>query len=188
VAIVGKVVGLWTLGCQLFGVERFLMMTVDEPDMAARCSDRLKEIAITFGLAQIAAGADALTVAEGAIGDLCSAEYYRRFLLILHICGDTIDRMDDVATSGAAMFHFDSKSDPVRAKAIVGDRIGLVGNIDNVQAMYARGPEVVRYEIRACLDAGINMIAPGCAIPLATRLENLLEIPRAVEEWSSERA
>lgn len=80
--------------------------------------------------------------------------------LILHICSDTIDRMDYVATSGAAMFHFDSKSDPVRAKAIVGDRIGLVGNIDNVQAMYARGPEVVRYEIRACLDAGINMIAP----------------------------
>ena len=52
-------------------------MTLDEPDMAARCLDRLKEIAITFGLAQIAARTDALTVAEGVIGDLCSGEYYR---------------------------------------------------------------------------------------------------------------
>jgi uroporphyrinogen-III decarboxylase len=86
------------------------------------------------------------------------------------------------------MFHFDSKSDPEQAKAIVGNRIGLVGNIDNVQTMYARGPEVVRDEVRACLDAGIDMIAPGCSIPLATKLENLVEIPRAVEEWSRERA
>ncbi len=68
------------------------------------------------------------------------------------------------------------------------DRIGLVGNIDNVQTMYARGPEVVRSEVRACLDAGVDMIAPGWAIPLGTRLENLVEIPRAVEEWSRERA
>jgi [methyl-Co(III) methanol-specific corrinoid protein]:coenzyme M methyltransferase len=43
VAIVGKVVGLGTLAYQLFGVERLLMMTVDEPDMAARCLDRLKD-------------------------------------------------------------------------------------------------------------------------------------------------
>ena len=170
-------------------------MTLDEPDMAARCLDRLKEIAITFGLAQIAAGTDALTVAEGAIGDLCSGEYYRRFLLelhqemaerldvtlILHICGDSIDRMDYVDTKGAAIFHFDSKSVPEQAKAIVGDRIGLVGNIDNEQTMYARGPEVVRSEVRACLDAGIDMIAPGYAIPQATRLENLVEISRAGE-------
>ena len=35
------------------------------------------------------------------------------------------------------------------------------------------------------MDAGIEMIAPECAIPLATKLENLLEIPRAVKEWES---
>ena len=200
VAIIGKVVGLWTLAYQLFGVERFLMMTVDEPDAAMRCLDGLKEIAVLFGLAQMAAGADALTVAEGAIGDLCSGEYYRRFLqerhremaerldvpLIVHVCGDTIDRMDYVAASGAAAFHFDSKNNPEQARAIVGDRIRLVGNIDNVQTMYARGPDAVRGEVRVCLDAGIDMIAPGCAIPLATRLENLIEIPKAVEEWSRE--
>ena len=33
------------------------------------------------------------------------------------------------------------------------------------------------------MDAGIEMIAPECAIPLATKLENLLEIPRAVKQW-----
>ena len=32
------------------------------------------------------------------------------------------------------------------------------------------------------------MIAPECAIPLATKLENLIKIPKAVEDWHSERA
>ena len=36
------------------------------------------------------------------------------------------------------------------------------------------------------IDAGIDMIAPECAIPLATKLENLLEIPKAVRDWSEE--
>ena len=198
VAIVGKAIGLWTMAYQVFGVENFLMMTVDDPDMARRCLDRLKEVIMLSAEAQVAAGADVLTVAEGAMGDLVSGEYYRRFLLelhqemaerlevplVLHICGDSTDRLDYVAESGAAMFHFDSKTDPQRAKDIVGDRIGLVGNVDNAVTLYARGPAEVRGEVNRCLDAGINMIAPGCAIPLATRLENLIEIPSAVQDWS----
>ncbi|MDP6063661.1 MAG: uroporphyrinogen decarboxylase family protein [SAR202 cluster bacterium] len=49
--------------------------------------------------------------------------------LILHICGDSIDRMDYVDTIGAAIFHFDSKSDPEQAKVIVGERIRLVATL-----------------------------------------------------------
>ena len=30
------------------------------------------------------------------------------------------------------------------------------------------------------------MIAPECAVPLATKLENLVEIPKAVVEWTME--
>ena len=30
-------------------------------------------------------------------------------------------------------------------------------------------------------DAGVDLIAPECAIPLQTKLENLLEIPKAVK-------
>ena len=36
------------------------------------------------------------------------------------------------------------------------------------------------------MDAGVDMIAPECAIPLASKLENLLEIPRAVKDWCRE--
>ena len=143
-----------------------------------------------------------MTFPDHATGDLVSGEYYERFLLdihqemveclkvplILHICGNTLDRMDYIARSGMAAFHFDSKNDPQQAMDIVDGRIALIGNINNPETLYARGPEEVRQEVYRCLDAGVNLIAPECAIPLATRLENLLEIPKAVRDWSTERA
>ena len=200
VAIIGKTMGPWTLGYHVFGVEPFLLGTVDNPDETMRAMHKLKELSVLFGEAQIDAGADALTFPDHATGDLVSGDYYRRFLqdihtemaerlnvpLILHICGRTIDRMPYIAQTGMASFHFDSKNDPHEAMAAVNGGIGLVGNINNPETLYARGPEQVRREVYRCLDAGVQMIAPECAVPLATKIENLMAIPQAVKDWTAE--
>ncbi len=202
VAILGKTMGPWTLAYHVFGVESFLLMTIDDPALTMECLNRLKEISVLYGQAQIDSGADALTFPDHATGDLVSGEYYRKFLLelhqemverlevplILHICGNTLDRMGYIAQSGMAMFHFDSKNDPQAAMDAVAGGIGLVGNINNPETLYARGPEEVRAEVYRCMDAGVNMIAPECAVPLATKLENLLEIPKAVKAWTEEHS
>jgi len=202
VAIIGKTMGPWTLAYHVFGVENFLLMTVDDPAEVMRILHKLKEISVLFGEAQIAAGVDALTFPDHATGDLVSGEYYRRFLqdihtemtealpvpLILHICGATLDRMPYIAETGMASFHFDSKNDPQEAMDAVDGKIGLVGNINNPTTLYARGPAEVREEVFKCLDAGVQMIAPECAIPLATKLENLIAIPDAVKEWHETHA
>ena len=201
VAIIGKTMGPWTLAYHVFGVESFLLGTVDDPTETMKCLEKLTEISILMGQAQIDAGADALTFPDHATGDLVSGEYYKRFLqdihsqmvdklpspLILHICGKTIDRMPYIAQTGMASFHFDSKNDPQEAMDAVNGGIGLVGNINNPETLYARGPSEIRNEVYKCLDAGVQMIAPECAIPLATKIENLIEIPTAVKEWTAER-
>lgn len=200
VAILGKTMGPWTLAYHVFGVQQFLLMSIDEPDMALRCLHLLKEVAVLHGEAQIAAGADALTFPDHATGDLVSGDYYKQFLLeihqemverihaplILHICGRTLDRMDYIAQSGMAAFHFDSKNDPQESMDVVDGRIALVGNINNPETLYSGNPEDVRREVYKCMDAGVNMIAPECAVPLSARLENVLEIPRAVKPWCEE--
>ena len=201
VAIVGKTMGPWTLGYHVFGVEPFLLGTVDNPDETMRALHKLKEISVLFGEAQIEAGADALTFPDHATGDLVSGEYYKRFLqdihaemverlpvpLILHICGRTIDRMPYIAQTGMASFHFDSKNDPQQAMDAVNGGIGLVGNINNPETLYARGPGEVQKEVYRCLEAGVQMIAPECAVPLATKIENLMAIPQAVKDWTAAR-
>ena len=201
-AVIGKTMGPWTLGYHCFGVEPFLLMSMDDPGKTKLCLDRMKKATIDFGLAQIEAGADALTLPDHATGDLVSGEYYKRYLLelhqefvealpvplILHICGRTVDRMDYIAQSGMAAFHYDSKNAAAESMAIVGDRIALVGNINNPETLYARGPEEVRGEVIRNLDAGVPLIGPECAIPLQTSIENLKEIPRTVRDWHREHS
>jgi MtaA/CmuA family methyltransferase len=201
VAIIGKTMGPWSLGYHCFGVEPFLLLSLDDPAKTKVCLDRLKEATIEFGLAQIEAGADALTLPDHATGDLVSGDYYRRYLLdlhvefaerlpvplILHICGRTVDRMGYIAETGMAAFHYDSKNGAAESMAAVDGKIALVGNVNNPETLFARGPEQVREEVRANLDAGVQMVGPECAIPLQTAIENLRAIRQAVLEWHAEQ-
>ena len=59
----------------------------------------------------------------------------------------------------------------------------LVGNVNNPETLYARGPEAVREEVVRNLEAGVQLIGPECAIPLQTSIENLVEIKKAVVDW-----
>ena len=202
VAIVGKTMGPWSLGYHCFGVEPFLLLSLDDPGATKQCLEKLKQVTIDFGLAQIEAGADALTLPDHATGDLVSGDYYRRYLrdmhiefveripipLIMHICGRTVDRMEYIAQTGFAAFHYDSKNDPAESMAIMKNRISLVGNINNPETLYAKGPEEVRQQVWKNLDAGVQLVGPECAIPLQTTVENLKEIPRAVREWHRQHA
>ncbi|MBM3774980.1 MAG: MtaA/CmuA family methyltransferase [Acidobacteria bacterium] len=202
VAIIGKTMGPWSLGYHCFGVEPFLLMSLDDPGRTKLCLDKLKQVTIDFGLAQIEAGADALTLPDHATGDLVSADYYTRYLrdlhiefaerikapLILHICGRTVDRMEPIAQTGMAAFHYDSKNQPAESMAVVKQRISLVGNINNPETLFSKGPEEVRQEVYKNLDAGVQLVGPECAIPLQTAIENLKEIPKAIRDWHRQRA
>ena len=175
-------------------------MSLDDPGKTKLCLDRMKEATIQFGIAQVEAGADAITLPDHATGDLVSGEYYKRYLrelhiefveqiripIILHICGKTVDRMEYIAQTGMAAFHYDSKNEPSESVAIVKNRMSLVGNVNNPQTLFSKGPETVRKEVEKNLEAGVQLIGPECAIPLQTAIENLKEIPLAVTDWHRE--
>jgi [methyl-Co(III) methanol-specific corrinoid protein]:coenzyme M methyltransferase len=194
VAIVGKVMGPWTLAYHTHGIQEFLIETKLDPDKVYRFLDRLKEITVLFGAAQIHAGADILCIADHATGDLVSPRTYHDFLLpyhqeltqrlgcpmVLHICGNTYDRLDDICKSGFDAFHFDSKVDARKAVERIAGRISLIGNINNPEILLNGSPERVAERARYALEMGVNIVGPECAIPLQTPLENLREITRSL--------
>jgi [methyl-Co(III) methanol-specific corrinoid protein]:coenzyme M methyltransferase len=96
--------------------------------------------------------------------------------------------MEYIAQTGMAAFHYDSKNQPQESIDIIKNRISLVGNINNPETLFSKGPEVVREEVYRNLDAGVNLVGPECAIPLQTSLENLKEISRAVQDWHRDHA
>ncbi len=195
VAIVGKVMGPWTLSYHLRGINEFLLETLTDPDKVRRFLDRLKLVPVLFGKAQIAAGADVLCLADHATGDLVRGSMYRDFLqpihreiiqeigspIVLHICGNTLDRLGYIADAGFDAFHFDSKVDAVAAVKAVGDRLSLLGNVNNPDVLYSGTPEQAEAQARYAVAAGVRIVGPECAVPLRTPIANLKAIVRAVD-------
>lgn len=187
VAIVGKVFGPWTLGYHMFGVEEFLIHTLLDPDAIKRVMAMLKEVTVAFGTAQIEAGADALCLADHATRDLCSPDAYQEFLmathaelvgrlacpLVLHICGDTSDRIGMIRQTGVACFHFDSKVPAAAARELAGPRMSLMGGTSNLDIIRKGTEELIRQDVREKVAAGIDVIGPECAVPLDASYRNM---------------
>jgi [methyl-Co(III) methanol-specific corrinoid protein]:coenzyme M methyltransferase len=196
VAIIGKVMGPWTLSYHLHGLQEFLTETITAPEAVHGFLHALKEVTLCFGQAQLEAGADLLCLADHATGDLVSAECYRDFLLpvhqeiagkltcpiILHICGDTTNRLEYIAQTGFSAFHFDSKVKANIARGIVGKRIALVGNINNPETLLSGSEEAVRVEAGNALRHGVDVLAPECAVPLRTPVRNLKILSELVRQ------
>ncbi|HTP08437.1 MAG TPA: MtaA/CmuA family methyltransferase [Anaerolineae bacterium] len=202
VAVIGKVMGPWTLSYHVHGLQDFLLETLTAPAKVRGFLDRLKEVTVLFGQAQIAAGADVLCIADHATGDLVSPKMYRDFLLpyhreltqrlgcptVLHICGNTLSRIQYIRESGFDAFHFDSKVDALKAVEAAAGQISLIGGVSNIQALYYGTPELVVEQADKAVQAGVRIIGPECAVPLRTPLENLKAIARVREKRAENRA
>jgi MtaA/CmuA family methyltransferase len=157
---------------------------------------QLMPATVAFANAQFAAGADIVVLADHATRNLVGPYHYRDLLLpihqevtaqingplILHVCGNCSDRLELFAQSGVDGYHFEWQVDAKDAVRRVGDKISLVGNVNNPRVLLQGTPEDVYRQARYAIEAGVNIIAPECAIPLSTPLANLRAIVEAALE------
>jgi len=197
VAVFGKVMGPWTLAYHMAGTQNFLLhVGLGETEKINKMLRQLMPVSIIFAKAQFRAGADVVCLADHITGDLASPRHYEELLmplhkeitaqiggpLILHVCGNCNDRLELFAQAGFDAYHFEWQMGPRNVVERVGDRISLVGCINNPQTLYQGTPEDVYHQAREAIEAGVNIIGPECAIPLATPLENLKAIVEAVRQ------
>jgi [methyl-Co(III) methanol-specific corrinoid protein]:coenzyme M methyltransferase len=196
VAIIGKVMGPWTISYHMAGTENFLLWSAAEPDKVHRFLEALKEVTVLFAKAQFQAGADVVVLADHATGDLVSPKTYAQFLLplhkelvqriggplILHICGNCADRLRMFVEAGFDGYHFEWQVDAREAVKVVNREMSLVGNVNNPTALLRGTPEDVHQQVRYSVQAGVDIIAPECAVPLQTPLRNLRAIVEAAQE------
>ena len=197
VAIIGKVMGPWTMSYHMAGTQHFLLaLGMGETAKVAKMLRQLMPATIAFINAQFCAGADIVVLADHATGDLVGPYHYEEHLLpihqeitaqvggplILHVCGNCSDRLELFAQSGVDCYHFEWQVDSRKAVSRIGEKIALVGNINNPRVLLQGTPEDVYQQARYAIAAGVDIIAPECAIPLSTPLENLRAIVEAARE------
>lgn len=197
VAIVGKVMGPWTLSYHMAGTQNFLLQIgMGEKERVVKMMRQLMPVTIAFARAQFQAGADVVVLADHVTGDLAGPYHYQELLLpihkeitsqvggplILHVCGNCNDRLELFAEAGFEAYHFEWQMDAKAVVRRVGHLMSLVGCINNPQVLYQGTPDDAYEQARYAIEAGVNIIGPECAIPLATPLENLKAVVAAVRE------
>ncbi|MBN2034815.1 MAG: MtaA/CmuA family methyltransferase [Deltaproteobacteria bacterium] len=197
VAIVGKVMGPWTLSYHMAGTQNFLLAVgMGETAKVTKMLRQLMPVTMAFANAQFAAGADVVVLADHATRNLVGPYHYKDILLpihqeitgqmggplILHVCGNCSDRLEMFAETGVDAYHFEWQIDAKEAVRRIGDRISLVGNVNNPQTLLQGTPEDVYKQARYAIEAGVHIIGPECAIPLSTPLENLQAVVEAAQE------
>ena len=150
-------------------------------------SSPLKEVTIAFGRAQMQAGADVICVADHITGGMVSPLVYRDLVLpmhqeiverlggptVLHCGGNTTDRVHYFAQAGFDCYHFESQVDLAAVVAATAGKMTLMGNINNPDLLLAGTPAQVADACHLALDSGVQILAPECAVPLTTPLNNL---------------
>ena len=192
-----KVTGPFTIACAVFGAERILLATLEEPEAVKRVMELMAQVAIALSRAAIDAGADTITLSDPvASGDLLSGGQYAEFALpyeakvfatvkdvptALHICGYTKDLMPHIRKTGTMAFSFEEKVEVKDAKEILAGDVRAIGNVAPVRALLNGGPADVLREANKCFEDGVDLLSSGCAVPPLTKLENLRAMAAAAE-------
>jgi len=159
---------------------------------------------IIYAVAAISAGADIILVGDAmGSGDMISKKQYEEFSCqytkrlidmisrsgvktILHTCGNTTDRLDLMASTGANCLSLDEAVDLEKARKIVGQNLCLMGNISTT--LLAMGsPEDIEELTRQAIDkAGRNgplFISGGCLI-VNCEAENMRAMIKASKNYN----
>lgn len=104
----------------------------------------------------------------------------------IHICGKSKDIWLDVVEAGISNFSIDDIEDLEEAKAIMGDKVIITGNVPPVSAMYLGDKETLYASVKDCIKKGVDspkgyILSTGCQIPMNTPIEKVKQFMDAAD-------
>ena len=188
----GWVEGPLAESADLRGINTVMLDLMDDPGFVRELMAFIFENAMNFAREQVRAGADVIGVGDAA-SSLIGPRLYREVVLEwekkyvealhalgalvrLHICGDTNALFPLLAEVRADIVDLDSMALIADARARMGPRQLLSGNIDPVRVLQDGTPATVTAALERCFaDAGGGYYAAcaGCEIPRGTPPDNL---------------
>ncbi|HIJ00120.1 MAG TPA: methylcobamide--CoM methyltransferase, partial [Candidatus Methanomethylophilaceae archaeon] len=191
------VTGPFTIAGHLVGTDDLLLALLLEPDYAKEV------VGFTAGYMKMwlrevdTWGADTIQMSEPTASyDMLNQEMFREFALpylqdiyrvmdntmkVLHICGNMLPMLDEMAATGADGLSVEEKTDPYEAVKKVNKKAALIGNVGVVKPLLQGTPEDVVIATKRSMDAGFNIISAACGLSALIDRENLLAMTRTVK-------
>jgi uroporphyrinogen decarboxylase len=196
----------FTLGGLAFGVERLMRSVYKDKPAVHAVLEFAAELCFAYLEPFIDAGVSIISLADPtSSGDLISREQFQEFSLpyltkvatkvkargvwlIVHICGNTTNRLDLIPSSGADIMSVDYKVDLGEARRLLDGKIAFAGNMNPVAVMQKETPQGVAVACREAISkahpAAGYLLMPGCDIPPSVPIENVRSMVATAHEYS----
>ncbi|MBS4025246.1 MAG: MtaA/CmuA family methyltransferase [Clostridia bacterium] len=200
VAVIGGIIGPYSIATSLLGVTDFLKLSVKKPDKLIPYLDVAEQAGTELAKALIEAGADVICIEDMmASMDMISTKIYQTLVApwqkrqieqiavptILHICGKLNSVMEDIAETGVTAISVEPKveiRDALERLEKYDRHIPIIGGVDAVTDLFSGEASDVKAVVKEAIKGGYSMIAPGCSIAPATTTSNLLAMVEAAQE------
>ncbi|MCX6903666.1 MAG: uroporphyrinogen decarboxylase family protein [Verrucomicrobia bacterium] len=186
----------FSLAAALMGLDEIMVKLVEDRPMVEALMERCLEYGLAYGRALGRAGADLLSGGDSPASLIGPRAYHELALpfeqrliaglksaaqppVSLHICGDALPLLADMAASGADVLEIDHRVDLAQACRVVSPEVALWGNLDPVSVLARGSAEQVRQARRRALEvvrAGGRrrfVLSSGCTLAMETPAENL---------------
>ena len=197
--------GPFTLAARFVGEEPFMKHTFKKPAFVEKMVDFCADLLIKLYEPLVNDGLEVLSIADPtASGDLINPRQMERFAVpalkkmsdwakskgvytILHICGDTSDRLEMFLKTGCTVIFFDQKVNIAKAKEVLGGKMCFGGNVDPVHVLLNKTAPEVEQACREVIEIagkdGGFVLVPGCDIPPTISYENLKTFHDVALNW-----
>ncbi len=187
----------------LKGTGKVLKDMLKKPEQLYQLLEMTTICQIIYAESMIKAGADIVFVSDPiSSGDVISRGQWETFAYpythklvnyinnagaksILHVCGNTQDRLDSFASLGVDALSIEEKVDLSSAREVVGDSVCLMGNVSPEHLVSKNMREIKEDSIKCIEDAGQNgrfILSSGCLMSPDTPKNNVRAMVEAAIE------
>jgi len=199
--IIAGLIGPAATAFYLSGATNYLMWCITDEEKFKSLLQIGTEACLKYASALYDHGVDAIVIIDSEAGpDILPPSLFESMVLpeyhsitsqlnglkILHICGDTSDILDHMASSGFNGLSIEEKVDIRYAKQIIGQRSAIIGNISPSATLLDKSPDIIKKEAKQCIEDGVDIIAPGCGLAPHTSLDQLKSLVYARDEYYQE--
>jgi uroporphyrinogen decarboxylase len=203
VPIIGVVISPFSLPVMQMGFGPYLDLMVDHPELFRRLMEVNTEFCVNWANAQAEAGVTAICYFDPvSSSEIVAPAHYRETgkevaretlerieaPIAAHFAsGRSLDIIDDVAQTGAAVIGVSSKEDIGQLKEKARGKISLLGNLNGIEMCRwteREAEDIVKETIRKAAPGGGFILSDNHGeIPYQVKEETLLAISRAVERY-----
>lgn len=198
-------IGPYTLAGRLADMTEIMIMLYADPDTAHKLIAKAADFIAAYIAELKKTGIAGVMIAEPAAGlispEMCdefSSRYIRRicdavkdddFMVILHNCGQTEDKVETMLASGADALHVGNAVDIVKILQQVPADIPVMGNLDPVGVLRDMDPAGVYQAASDLLNRTSGfpnfVLSSGCDMPPGVPHDNIMAYVDALNDYNN---